>query len=99
MIHLLIKNIFRHIRKGEVVALTRLNNLNAEILEFIVKPMSAVVDKIIKDIDFPRSATIGGVIRNGIGMIALGNFEIKAGDRIVVCCLPESISKVEKLFF
>ena len=31
-------NIFRHIRKGEVVALTRLNNLNAEILEFIVKP-------------------------------------------------------------
>ena len=92
-------NIFRHIRKGEVVALTRLNNLNAEILEFIVKPMSAVADKIIKDIDIPRSATIGGVIRNGVGMIALGNFEIKAGDRIVVCCLPESISRVEKLFF
>src|SRR5690606_22761335 len=26
-------NIFRHIRKGEVVALTKLNNLNAEIIE------------------------------------------------------------------
>ncbi len=91
-------NIFRHIRRGEVVALTRLNNLNAEILEFIVKPTSAVTDKIIKDIDFPRSATIGGVIRNNEGMIALGDFEIKAGDRVVVCCLPQSISKVEKLF-
>ena len=91
-------NIFRHIRRGEVVALTRLNNLNAEILEFIVKPTSAVTDKIIKDIDFPRSATIGGVIRNNEGMIALGNFEIKAGDRVVVCCLPQSISKVERLF-
>ncbi|NAS29579.1 Trk system potassium transporter TrkA [Flavobacteriaceae bacterium R38] len=91
-------NIFRHIRKGEVVALTRLNNLNAEILEFIVKPSSAVKGKIIKDIDFPRSAIIGGVIRDGKGIIALGDFEIKAGDRVVVGSLPRSISKVEKLF-
>ncbi len=91
-------NIFRHIRKGEVVALTRLNNLNAEILEFIVKPTSAVTGKIIRDLDFPKAATIGGVIRNGEGLIALGDFEIKAGDRVVVCCLPQSISRIEKLF-
>jgi len=31
-------------------------------------------------------------------MIGLGDFEIKNGDGIVVCCLPQSISKVEKLF-
>ncbi|MCF8715801.1 Trk system potassium transporter TrkA [Joostella atrarenae] len=91
-------NIFRHIRKGEVVALTKLNNLNAEMLEFIVKPTSAVTGKIIKDISFPRSAIIGGVVRDGEGIIALGDFQIKAGDRVVVCCLPRSISKVEKLF-
>ncbi|MDG3580761.1 Trk system potassium transporter TrkA [Galbibacter pacificus] len=91
-------NIFRHIRKGEVVALTKLNNLNAEMLEFIVKPSSAVTGKIIKDLDFPRSAIIGGVIRNGNGIIALGDFKIEAGDRVVVCCLPRSISRVEKLF-
>ncbi|NER12410.1 Trk system potassium transporter TrkA [Leptobacterium flavescens] len=91
-------NIFRHIRKGEVVALTRLNNLNAEILEFIVKPSSAVTGKKIKNIDFPRSAIIGGVIRDNVGIIALGDFEIRAGDRVVVCSLPRSISKVEKLF-
>lgn len=91
-------HIFRHIRKGEVVALTRLNNLNAEILEFVVKPRSAVTDKIIKDLDFPRSAIIGGVIRDGEGIIALGDFRIRAGDRVVVCCLPRAIPKVEKLF-
>ena len=91
-------NIFRHIRKGEVVALTKLNNLNAEMLEFIVKPTSNVTGKVIKDVDFPRSAIIGGVIRDGEGIIALGDFEIKAGDRVVVCCLPRSISRVEKLF-
>ncbi|TVZ27330.1 trk system potassium uptake protein TrkA [Gillisia sp. Hel_I_86] len=91
-------NIFRFIRKGEVVAMTKLNNMNAELLEFIVKPTSEVCDTKIKDLDFPRSAIIGGIIRDGEGIIALGDFMIRAGDRIVVCCLPRSISKVEKLF-
>lgn len=91
-------NIFRYIRKGEVVAMTKLNNMNAELLEFIVKPTSQVRDKKIKDLDFPRSAIIGGIIRNGVGLIALGDFMIREGDRIVVCCLPRSINKVEKLF-
>ncbi len=91
-------NIFRHIRKGEVVALMRLNNLNAEILEFVVKPDSRVTGSVIRELDFPKTAAIGGVIRNGEGIIALGGFEILAGDRVVVCCLPESISKIERLF-
>lgn len=91
-------NIFKHVRRGEVVALTRLNNLNAEILEFVVKSTSAVNGKIIKDLDFPRSATIGGIIRDQKGIIALGDFEIMTGDRVVMCCLPQAIPKIEKLF-
>lgn len=90
--------IFRYIRKGDVVASMRLNNLNAEILEFVVKPNSKVTGNIIRELDFPKTATIGGVVRDGEGIIALGGFEIKAGDRVVVCCLPESISKIERLF-
>ena len=91
-------NIFRYIRKGEIVAMAKLNNMNAEILEFLVTSNSVVCNKLIKKIDFPRSAIIGGIIRDGEGMIALGNFNIIAGDRVVVCCLPQSIKKVEKLF-
>ncbi len=91
-------NIFRYVRKGEIVAMTKLNNMNAELVEFLVTASSKVCNKIIREIDFPRSAVIGGVIRDGEGLIALGGFEIKSGDRIVVCCLPQSIKKVEKLF-
>ena len=91
-------NIFRYIRKGEVVAMTKLNNMNAELLEFVVTPSSKVTNKIIRDIDIPRSAIIGGVVRNGEGQIALGDFKIQSGDRVVVCCQPQSIGKVEKLF-
>ncbi len=91
-------NIFRHIRKGEVVDMTRLNNMNAELLEFIVKRTSHVCGKKVKDLDFPRSAIIGGVIREGEGLIALGDFKIQEGDRVVVCSLPRSINKVERMF-
>ncbi|MCH9661127.1 MAG: Trk system potassium transporter TrkA [Bacteroidetes bacterium] len=91
-------NIFRHVRKGEVVAMTMLNNMNAELLEFVVSASSEVCNQVVRNIDFPRSAIIGGVIRDGEGMIALGDFQILAGDRIVVCSLPQAIKKVEKLF-
>lgn len=91
-------NIFKHIRKGDVVASMRLNNLNAEILEFIVKPKSKVTGNTIRELDFPKMATIGGVVRDGEGVIALGGFRIEAGDRVVVCCLPEAIPKIERLF-
>jgi len=91
-------NIFRYIRRGEVVALTRLNNLNAEILEFEVKATSKVNGQIIRELDFPRAAIIGGIVRDGAGQIALGDFKIQEGDRVVVCCLPDAISKIERLF-
>ena len=91
-------NIFRYIRRGEVLALTRLNNLNAEILEFEVKATSLVNGEIIRELNFPREAIIGGVIRNNEGIIALGDFKIKEGDRVVVCCLPKAIPRIEKLF-
>lgn len=91
-------NIFRYIRKGEVVAMTKVNNMNAELLEFIVKPNSKIVNKAIKDMNIPRSAIVGGVVRDGEGIIALGNFKVKEGDRVVVCSLQRSIKEVEQLF-
>ncbi|MGB2117001.1 MAG: TrkA C-terminal domain-containing protein, partial [Flavobacteriaceae bacterium] len=91
-------SIFRYIRKGDVVAMTKLSNMNAELLEFIVHSKSKICNKYIKDVDFPASAIIGGVIRNGEGIIALGDFKIQSGDRVVVCSLLKTISKVETLF-
>ncbi|NKI30359.1 Trk system potassium transporter TrkA [Croceivirga thetidis] len=91
-------NIFRHVRRGEVLALTRLNNLNAEILEFEVKSTSLVNGELIRELDFPRDAIIGGVIRDGKGIIALGDFIIREGDKVVVCTLPKAIPRIEKMF-
>ena len=91
-------SIFRYIRRGEVVAMTKLSNMEAELLEFVVKPTSKICNQFIKKIDFPLSAIIGGVIRDEQGFIALGDFKIVSGDRVVVCCLPQSIKKIESYF-
>jgi trk system potassium uptake protein TrkA len=90
--------IFRYVRRGEVVDMTTLNTLNVEILEFVVNANSEVANYKIKDIDFPRTAIIGGVIKEGEGIIALGDYTILPGDRIVVGCLPRSIKRIERLF-
>ena len=79
--------------------MTKLSNMDAELLEFVVKPTSKICDEYIKEIEFPLSAIIGGIIRNGEGVIPLGDFKIVSGDRVVVCCLPQSIKKIESYFY
>jgi trk system potassium uptake protein TrkA len=90
--------ISKHVHKAEVVAISQLNNMDAELLEFVVNEDSKVCNKTIKDLEFPRCAIIAGVIREGKGYIVLGDFKILSEDRIVVCCLNDSINKIEKLF-
>ena len=91
-------DIFKFVRNGDIVELAKLNDMDAEIVEFIVNENSKVLNKKIKDLNFPLSAIIGGVIRNNEGRIALGDFDIQLGDRVLVCSKPESIKKVESLF-
>ena len=52
----------------------------------------------MKDLGLPKGATIGGLIRNGEGMLVTGNTMIKEGDHVVVFCLGMMIKKLEKYF-
>ncbi len=91
-------DIFRFVRNGDIVELAKLNNMDAEIVEFNVSHNSKVLNKKIVDLNFPREAIIGGVIRNNHGIIALGEFKIMLNDRVLVCSTPEGLKKVESLF-
>ena len=91
-------SIFKHIRKGEVLALANLHNIDAEIFEFEVKQKSKVTKKPIKELKIPREAVFGGIIRDGKAMMSFGNFQIQTGDKAIVFCLPEAISIVEEIF-
>ncbi|MEQ8711691.1 MAG: Trk system potassium transporter TrkA [Cyclobacteriaceae bacterium] len=90
--------IFRYIRKGEVLNLTSIHGVNAEILEFEVKEQSKILEHELQNIEFPETAIVGGVIRNGKGYTVRGNFMFQPKDRVVVLSRPECIHKVESFF-
>jgi len=90
--------IFRYIRKGDVISLTSIHGVDAEILEFIVKAGSKITEKEIKDLEFPKGAIIGGVVRNGVGYTTMGDFQFRPKDRAVVLCRPDCIHTVEEFF-
>lgn len=91
-------NMFKYVRKGEISAIATLHGVDAEIIEFIVKSDSKVTQKPIRNLKFPKSANIAGVIRDDVGFIPFGDFQLQAGDKAVVFSLTESINKIEKYF-
>ena len=92
-------NIFRFVRQGQVVNLANISGIiEAEVLEFEAKAGAKITQKPIRKMAFPEMAIIGGVVRNGVGMTVLGNFEIQANDRVVIFAMPSAIQKVEALF-
>lgn len=90
--------IFRYIRKGDIISITSIHGVDAEVLEFIVKENSKITKKYIKNLKFPKNAILGGVVRKGIPRIVNGDFRVRTGDRVVVLCIPKAIHKVEAFF-
>ncbi len=83
---------------AEVTSTKVLHGIDAEVFEFVVKPDSAIVKKPIRKLKFPQGAIIGGIVRGEESHIAIGDFRIKAGDKVVVFSLPSSIHKVDRFF-
>jgi trk system potassium uptake protein TrkA len=91
-------NIFKYVRKGNVSSVASLHGVDAEIIEFIVKPKSKVTKAPIRELKFPKTSNIAGVIRKGKGIIPFGDFQLKSEDKAIVFSLTESIHKIEKFF-
>ena len=91
-------NISRFIRKGNVVALASLEGIDADVLEYVAQPNSPITKKPIQDLDLPKEAIIGGIVKGEKSFIAVGNTEIAPGDKVVVFSLPGGMKKIEKFF-
>jgi trk system potassium uptake protein TrkA len=52
----------------------------------------------VKDLGLPKGTSIGGLVRDGEGIVVTGNTQIQAGDHVIVFCLNMMIKKVEKYF-
>lgn len=90
--------IFRYVRKGEVLDLTSIHGVDAEIVEFEIGENAKILERELREIDFPKTAVVGGVIRDGKGISVRGNFEFMPKDKVVVLSSPNCIRKVESFF-
>ena len=90
--------IFRFTITSEMSSMRRLIGTDAEVMEFVVKPGSKITENLLKDMNFPKDAIIGGVIRGKSSFIANGNTEIKSNDKVVVFALPSAVAKMSKFF-
>ncbi len=91
-------NIFRFIRKGQVEAITSLHGVDAEVIEYVVNKNNQTTKKPLKDLHFPNTALIGGVIRGDEALIPDGDFQLQLNDKVIVFALPEAIERLERLF-
>ncbi len=90
--------IFKFTLSNKVRFIKYMSGTNAEVLEFIVSPDTAITKKALKDMDFPRNAIIGGVIRGNESFIAVGDTQIQAYDRVAVFALPKAVKEVDRFF-
>lgn len=90
--------IYQLMLDADVMNVTFLMSANADVAEFIPKENSKVTKKPVKDLGLPQGMTIGGLVRNGEGMLVSGNTQIMAGDSVVVFCHGMNMKKIERLF-
>lgn len=82
----------------EVSALKCLHGVDAEVLEYVAKAGSKVTRKLIRNLGIPENSIIGGIIRDGQGLIAYGDFQIQENDKVVVFALPKAIGQLSAFF-
>ena len=83
-------HIYQMMLDADVSNVKCLTFANADVAEFTVKAGSKV--------GLPKGTTIGGMIRNGEGILVTGDTQVNAGDHVVVFCLSMMIKKIEKYF-
>ena len=91
-------HIYQMMLDADVSNVKCLTFANADVAEFTVKNGSRITKCAVKDAGLPKGATIGGLIRNGEGILVTGNTVIQPNDHVVVFCLGMMIKKIEKFF-
>ena len=91
-------HIYQMMLDADVSNVKCLTFANADVAEFTVPAGAKITNHCIKYLGLPKGTTIGGMIRNGEGVLVTGDTLIQPGDHVVVFCLSMMIKKIEKFF-
>jgi len=97
-----IGSLLAYVRQGDVAAVHSLRRGAAEALELVAhgdRQSSRVVGRRIDEIDLPRGATIGAIVRGDQVIMGHHDTLIEAEDHVIVFVIDKrTVKKVEKLF-
>lgn len=90
--------IVKYIREGELLNFTKLQGVDAEVIELEVKEGSPILENKLRDLNFPKQGIVGGLIRGDDSMIPRGDFQFKVGDRVLIVTKKEGMKEIEQMF-
>ena len=91
-------HIFQMMLHADVRNMRSLMMVDSDVAEFVAAEGSRVTKKPVKALGLPFGVAIGGLVRNGEGILVNGNTQIEAGDSVMVFCHEHQLGKVEKYF-
>jgi trk system potassium uptake protein TrkA len=90
--------IFQMMLRADVHNMRSLMLVDADVAEFVAAEGSRVTRHAVKDLGLPFGVTIGGLVRDGVGMLVNGNSQILPGDTVMVFCHEQKLKSIEKFF-
>jgi trk system potassium uptake protein TrkA len=91
-------HIYRMLLDTDVASIRRLSIADADIAEFVAAENSPITQKYIREIHLPIGITLGGLVRDGVGMSISGNTQVLPGDCVVVFSKSGLIRQIDKYF-
>ncbi|MCG5051938.1 MAG: Trk system potassium transporter TrkA [Myxococcales bacterium] len=92
--------ILQFVHRGKVQRSHMLGDHDGEIMDFKIPEHprnKEIVDKPLRELDFPQGAILGAVCRGDQVLIADGNTKLQPGDEVLVVAVRDAIGAVEKL--
>ena len=91
-------HIFQMMMKADVRSMRSLMLADSDVAEFVASEGSKVTKAPVKSLGLPTGIAIGGLVREGKGILVTGNTQIMAGDSVLVFCHKHHLEKAEKFF-
>lgn len=90
--------ISRFVKRGAVISAETLGYSGSEILQLRVGEGCPWLGKPLSEVEFPRDAVMGAVLKRGRVETPTGETILQAGDEVVVFALPNGVATVEDFF-
>ena len=91
-------NIYQMMLDADVNNVRFLMTANADVAEITAKEDSLVTKKKVYELRLPQGITLGGLVRNGEGMLISGSTQIQSGDIVMAFCHDIDIKRLDKFF-